>query len=581
MRWVQHMRPLLGSWRFAAVFGLLTLLGLVPLWSVRIPPMQDMWQHLALVDVIHSYDAPGSIYKDYFLLPTAPKPNLVYYYLTHLLAYLFPLEVANKLLLSLYVLAFPASFLFLLRSFGRSHHLSLFAFPLVYNAMFGYGFVSFVLGMPTLFFTVGMYRRFLLGATMRRGVIVALLLTLLYFTHMHVYLLAMFMCGLLLLMHWDGLSGTLLKAAPFALSLVFFVPWFLVYFVEQTPSTSGIAFGSVKKFFGPTYYKPSKVMSTFFHYVGDYFRDESDDFLFLLLMLVAFTLLIFRRAPALDPGTRHKVASFDLELLTVILGLSILALPQHIEAQAIVSTRHIPIALLLFFGWLGVDACPRRLLNVVLVVLVLICIAWDVNLVRGFRKFDAELDNYPTIFEKAEGGLRLRKVAYQEESSVITYGALWHIQFFYMLEKGGIADVQFAEYPHNPIQYRRDMKPPLPGPEFYANPVWRYFEYLLVRKSSSPPLKPVKDSIDLVADVKDWALYRVRESPVPRGPDTNPVASGRSKGFNIFSLNEVHHVPMVVRPDIRLPGLRRGLFDAVRGVRWHGGQGRGQQGHSE
>ena len=39
-------------WSTADLWPLLVAATLIPLWSVRIPPMQDIWQHLALVDVL-------------------------------------------------------------------------------------------------------------------------------------------------------------------------------------------------------------------------------------------------------------------------------------------------------------------------------------------------------------------------------------------------------------------------------------------------------------------------------------------------------------------------------------------------
>lgn len=521
---------------FAGLFACFTLLALLPLWSVRIPPMQDMWQHLALVDVIHNYEAPGSVYPEYFVLPSTPKPNLVYYYLTHLLAYMVPLEVANKLVLTLYIVFFPLSFLYLLCSFGRSRWLSLFVFPFVYNAMFGYGFVSFLLGMPMLFFAVGAFRRFVAPRgyelDFRTGVLASILIIMTFFTHAHIYMLTMFLVGLLLLIHREGFWGTALRAAPMLPSLAFFVPWFIVFFVEQTPATSGIRFGSLKEFFGPTYYKPSMVMSNAFRYISDYFRDESDDALFLVVMCVAFVLLALRRSPRVTDETPRKIALFDLELLSVLLAISVLALPHHIEAQAIVSLRHIIFALLFFFGWLGVEDAPRQIVIPAFVVLCLANIANTANLMRGFRLFQEELDNYPALFKDADGGARMFKTTYNQESRYVNYGALWHMHFFYTLEKGGISDMQFAEYPHNPIQYRADMIPPMLPVEFYRSPVWKYYEYILLRKSSMPSLKPVQAELEEVSDVSDWVLYRVLRSPGLRPVDDAAIAIPRRLTIN-------------------------------------------------
>lgn len=518
---------------FVWVFVLLTLSNLVPLWSVRVPPMQDAWQHLALVDVIHHYDDPGSVYPDYFVLPQSPRPNLVYYYLTHAVGFVTPsLEVANKVVLSLYLLAFPASFLSLLRAFGRSRRLAFFAFPLTYNAFFFYGFVSFLIGIPILFAGLAAYRRFLAGpwpAHLRHGFWAATFLVLAFFTHAHVFLLFCLLAGILWLLHPGSREDRVFRLAPFIPGLVFFVPWFVVFFVEQTPSFSGRAFGSVSEFFGPKYDSPSYVLSSFYRFVGDHFRDDRDDLLFLLWSCVVLVLLMFRHAP--EARGRARLAALDLEVLTLVLGVSVVVLPEHIESQSIVSLRHVFFVVVFFIGWLGFRTAPRRIGLAAIGVLVGLQVATVANLVRGFQAFDRELDDYPSLFERADGGRRLLRVTYNQESAIVPYGAYWHTQFFYTILKGGIADMQFAEYPHNPIQYRPGMVPPKPPPEFWKSRAWRYFDYILVRRGSSPHLAPVAQRLDRIAHVSDWVLYRVADEPLPRPFEDDVTVSPRRRGM--------------------------------------------------
>jgi len=544
---------------FWALFVLLTGVSLLPLWSVRVPPMQDIWQHLALVDVIHNYDAPGSVYPEYFQLPSTPKPNLAYYYVTHFVSYLAPLETANKLVLSAYIILFPCSFLFLMRSFGRSRWLALFSFPLIYNAMFAYGFVAFMMGMPVLMAGVGAFRRFMVSPLEqpfnRHGVLSAGLLLLAFFAHAHIFLLLGMLCLVLWILHRPGTPwDTLVRTWPVIPSLVFFLPWFVVYFVHQAPSTSGMTFGSLDQFFGPTYYRPSFVINNFFHFISDYFRTDLDDALFLVMMLVVVILLMGRKAPKVPPNSKRKLAFFDLEVLTVALAVSVLAVPEHIEAQSIVSLRHVAITLLFFFGWVGFAGLPKRVVIPAVVALTLVHGLTIVNLVQGFKKVEDELDDYPSLFDRAEGGKRLLKAVYNQESRTTDYGAFWHIHFFYMLERGGITDVQFAEYPHNPVQYKAGMVPPKVPVNFTKNPVWRFYDYVLLRKSSMPNIRSVKDHLDRLADVRDWILYRVVSGPLPRPSDDTSVASVRRKQVDSSgALNQSRfrsggiHVPAAVK----------------------------------
>ena len=536
------MKGAIHSERFAtpvfwSLFVGLALVSLLPLWSVQIPPMQDVWQHLAIVDVIHNYDAPGSVYPEYFILPSTPKPNLAYYYVTHWLGYLFPLQVANKLVVSLYILMFPCSFLYLLRSFGRSRWLSLFSFPLIYNAMFAYGFVAFLLGMPILLAGTGAYRRFMVSPLDRpfgrHGYLAAGALVLAFFTHAHIFLLLGLLCFVLWILHrpitpW----GTLLRTWPFIPSMVFFVPWFAIYFVQQTPSTSGIKFGAMDGFFGATYYRPSYILNNFFHFISDYFRTDFDDALFMLIMLVFFILLMGRKAPRVPEDSNRKLAFFDLEVLTVVLAFSVVAIPEHIKAQSIVSLRHVIFGLLFFCGWVGFRGMARRVVIPAVTLLVIVHLLTVANLMRGFAKVDAELDDFPSLFQKVDGGKRLIKALYNQESVTTDYGAFWHLHSFYMLERGGITDTQFAEYPHNPVQFRPGMVPPKFPVNFTKTPGWRYYDYVLLRKSSMPNIRSVMDELDPVADVADWIIYRVSSGPLPRAGDLTADATLRRAHVN-------------------------------------------------
>lgn len=529
--------------------------------------MQDIWQHLALADVLHNYDIPGSIYPEYFILPTTPKPNLAYYYLIHYIGFITPsLEFANKVVLSGYVLLFPTAFLYLLRSFGRSRWLGFFAFPFIYSSMFAYGFVSFIMALPLMFFGIGAYRRFVASPDeaidVRAGVIASFAILATFFTHAHVFLLLGLLGGIIFLLHTSGWWGTLRRLAPFVPGLTVFVPWFVVYFLEQTSSASGMHFGSVGELFGSTFYKPSVILSSFFFYVGDYFRVQWDDVVFLLTILIAIVLLMLRRHPEIPPTQTRKLKYYDLEILTVILLITVVLFPQHIESQSIVSMRHLLPAVLFFFGWLGFDDAPKRVAVPAIITLIVLHLVGQAFLVRSFHDFEDELDGYTELFDQCEGGKRLLKVTYNQESSVTNHGALWHMHFFYTILKGGISDLQFAEYPHNPIQYRPGMVPPRTGVEFTRNRAWRFYDYVLLRKRSLPNIKSITDYLEIIGENRGWLMYKVIEWPKPRSEIRDTIAMPRRSMLN----SEWQSNPLLPKEDshehkdvgeIAVPGIGR------------------------
>jgi len=239
-----------------------------------------------------------------------------------------------------------------------------------------------------------------------------------------------------------------------------------------------------------------------------------------------------RRAPEVPAGSRRKLKYFDLEILTVGLTLSVLVLPQHIQAQAVVSLRHILPALLFMFGWASFDDAPRRIKWPTIAALV-ITGAISIGIVAdGFQRFDREVSGYVEMFDQVKGSGRLLRVATQINSRVVNAGALWHMHHLYGVTKGGITNTGFAERPHNPIQYMPGMVPPVMGTDFASNPAWRYYDYVMVRKGEDIDLSAARDNLEEIAENRGWTLYRAIDWPAPRRPDLEPVANPRRKFLN-------------------------------------------------
>ena len=221
----------------AALVLLAIAAGVAPIWVTRIIPQGDVYQHLAVVEIIHDYHLPGSIYPDYFELPDSFKPNLLYYYVVHWLAYLMPFETASKLLLSVYATLVPLSMLYFLSVFGRPRRLALLASLFVYTGLFRTGFAGYLLSIPLYFFSVAQFYRWAKEPSLRRWVGAFLMASLLFFTHAQMYLMYGLTIGLMALLLWEGPLVVLRRVSAPLGSLVFFVPWFLRYFVfiEDVP----------------------------------------------------------------------------------------------------------------------------------------------------------------------------------------------------------------------------------------------------------------------------------------------------------------------------------------------------------
>ena len=139
---------------FVAAFAILWICALVPLWVPRFLPLLDMPDHLDAIAIWHRYHNDSWGYSKYYQLNLIPLPYWGYFLPVHLLSYLMPIEIANKVYLSAYALLLPVSTAVLARQMGRSHWLALFSFPLVFNMNFSYGFITFCAGLVVLSFAL-------------------------------------------------------------------------------------------------------------------------------------------------------------------------------------------------------------------------------------------------------------------------------------------------------------------------------------------------------------------------------------------------------------------------------------------
>jgi len=146
--------------RWDRLAGAIALLfAVLPLWVSRHLPMVDLPQHLHLISVLHRIEDPTTIYPKLFAVRAELTPYLGYYYAVSFLNWLLPIEVANKLFLSAYVIGMPLGLAFLLRSLGRPSWPSLLALPFAYGDSFAWGFVNYCSALPLAFFNCGLVVR--------------------------------------------------------------------------------------------------------------------------------------------------------------------------------------------------------------------------------------------------------------------------------------------------------------------------------------------------------------------------------------------------------------------------------------
>jgi hypothetical protein len=217
------------SWQRWLYVGCVALL-LLPLWTVARVPTVDGPCHLYNAWVMrHVHDPAYPLLAQHYELHLDPIPNWLSQALLYALLGVAPPVLAEKLLLTLYVLLFGfAAWLHAGSVDPRRAVYALLALPFVYNWTFHVGFFNSCFGMAMYMLAVAVWWRGHREPGWRWALTLNLVMVLVYFTHMVATVLVFLTVGVLWLVSFDRvrwrawLASALVLAPQLALPL-----WYL------------------------------------------------------------------------------------------------------------------------------------------------------------------------------------------------------------------------------------------------------------------------------------------------------------------------------------------------------------------
>jgi hypothetical protein len=177
-----------GSWPWrpgeASLFWAFALAQLIPIWVFRYLPTQDGPAHLGTAVILKDYGAPGTRYHEFMEVRLEPLPNWTSQLLLAGLMFVVPPLVAEKLLVSAYVLALAGGLRYVAGALGqRTRPLSLAGLLFVFNRCLWLGFYNFLFSLVLCWWVLGYWlRRAQVGIS--TALTLALLLVALFFTHL-------------------------------------------------------------------------------------------------------------------------------------------------------------------------------------------------------------------------------------------------------------------------------------------------------------------------------------------------------------------------------------------------------------
>lgn len=213
------------------LFIILLALHLALLWAFSFIPTQDGPGHQAVAFILRQYDHPDAgLLRQYYLPNGEALPNWFIFFLMSRVLSFVSVPLAEKILLTAYVLLLPLSVRYALKSIDRrAAFLSVLSFPFLYNFLFQMGFFNFCFSLAAFFFSLGFWLRHQERMTPARIGILALLILWVYFCHpvtlviTVVALLTLAAWRTLKTGSWHWLLGPLLACLPALVLMISFV----------------------------------------------------------------------------------------------------------------------------------------------------------------------------------------------------------------------------------------------------------------------------------------------------------------------------------------------------------------------
>jgi len=444
------------SRRERVIFGVVLLANLIPIWALRYFPGQDTGNHLYVVEVLRSL-LDGSAEPELtrtFAPALSVKSNLLFHLVMLGLCKLgLSVELAHRLVLSAYAVAFPLAGLFCVRASGGDPVLALPFLPLVWSWFAVQGLYNYVLSLPPALVWLGLLARDWRRPRRTAVAALGLVAVLVYAAHSGTFVAMLFVTAVRVLtdenLDDDLFDRPVRLRVLSARGLTF----------ALAPALGLAAFGLVPAAWGSGAQGPPEVtLAGWETYgvveaAGSFFvelamRYHVPDLLWLgppVLALIAIPLAAWREPTA---GVRRwpLVAAGGLVVLYF-------ALP-HIVWGSDACPRLRPLVLFCLAAYAGVRLSARARQR--LATMALICGLGSAGaLLRDGVRIGRELDDFASGAAYVRSGSRVYPLVFDPRGDSLLIRPYLHAWGYYGLERHVATPFAFAWHPSRfPLRYR-------------------------------------------------------------------------------------------------------------------------------
>lgn len=490
---------------FYALIVVLTAVALWPIWATRLLPMQDYPQHLFLARITANYHQLSWNWKDFYRVDLGLRPYMLWYLAANLLARGFEIEVAGKLLFSLYILLITLLVL-VARRLTPGGYLpwgALLLYPFAFNQMYFMGFSNYIISLPILLLAVLDLDHFAGGFSSGNIARHAVYFILLFLSHPYSVLVYIALALTSTLFPGRSRPESLrMLIPPVAMGLIF-AAWYLM---RHGPSSAPTSLP-----WAMTWWPLDGPLAFYLlQFTGMRWTGGPDWLTAALWGLVAlpFVLPWLRRDKA-DPVWRRLAA------LNIAALLGFIALPFWMGYYAYFNLRLAPVsyfALSLLLCRLRVPFRSGMLLGCAVMALLFGSIQVQKSVAR-------EAETILPVLQAARGNALVLPLIFGAGSdvldSVFFYQIHSHETDYYHAVVGGGASPALFPNAMMPVQYRPGLRLPYPDtPWLFSWPEHgAYYDYVLVRQAPADFYRYLAPASNLVARSGHWSLF---ENRMPR-----------------------------------------------------------------
>jgi len=458
--------------------------------------------------LLHYFDKDRT-YNHFYDLNDDPVPNWFSHLIMAFLMLFLPPLIAEKMLLTIYIVLFVASILYFLKSVGKEKmFFSLLAFPFIYNYLLHMGFYNFAFSFPLMFLTIGYWwKRRDRWLDWKLLVGLNLLLILLYFCHMVSQLLAIIAILLLALLHH---RAKIYKTLALAVALIpsYLLPFYYVH-TRGSQSSGSWASSDLWNYF-------AKIGSLTSYDVNEYSVGKALAILFAALILYT---IVWEKIGVADKRLRLTITLKDsFFLLAIVFFLFYFYMPDGMSGGGFITTRLNLYPFIIILPWLSARFWKpvKYFFGTVAIVLILIHLGFTTYY---YKILNDGLDEYTSAIPLVGKNETILPISFNHgggESARI--GLYLHAAGYYCAAKGAIElDNYEAGTGYFPLKYKPQMNPfsTVGGiesatgdihPEAYPEPI----DYILLwsPREEFPALEWIQKNYKLIHSQKRLKFYK-------------------------------------------------------------------------